>query len=487
MLGTLVGMFWMFQNFVFVPQYGDTNEYLARSKTMMVDQYRGVLYPAVLNYASVLSSALRLPQQVIIYAVQVLVALFAIYSLANFLLRNFPSGKIISALTSITVIFNPLIAHFALTLMADSLATSFTLIFIVFLTKGCFSDVSSAKRSLYLAFASLAFILMATTRTEKIYLASLLFLGCCVVIMTVKRRLHIPHRAAASGLLATIFFTAAIGMSIFIKKETTVYNTNRPPLDFYSLAFNRVVWPRMSDAYNFFPDALKQEVTLDEAKKFDSDANFVYPFLVKTLSKNGGVEQINSITLLTLEHFPIHIAGKIFFDFFSYTTPNFTFPMEAMNILPESRSTSWTISRMEMFTPMLSRAFLFIGYMQFFALLVFLLVKCPRIPKIGSVTLLNPFNLFRLNSPPLGASDLTKLEFDTSRFAVRFFIRKLIFESPFIFLVLGATIFLNSGMFTLFAGMGAHIRYALPTYTIIQTVVVSFAISRIFFILKKAN
>ncbi len=28
MLGTLVGMFWMFQNFIFVPQYGDTNEYL---------------------------------------------------------------------------------------------------------------------------------------------------------------------------------------------------------------------------------------------------------------------------------------------------------------------------------------------------------------------------------------------------------------------------------------------------------------------------
>lgn len=68
----------------------------------------------------------------------------------------------------------------------------------IFLTKGCFADVSPAKRSLYLAF-----VLMATTRTEKIYLACLLFLGCCAVMMIVKR--HIPHRTTASGLLAIVF------------------------------------------------------------------------------------------------------------------------------------------------------------------------------------------------------------------------------------------------------------------------------------------
>ena len=455
LLGVLVGALWTFYNIDFIPKYGDTSEYLELSRTLRGDQYRGILYPTILNCSSALASSVGLPMHIIVYFLQSVVALFSVYCLATLMLGNSISSQIISAFISISVFFNPLVNHFCLTLLTDSLATSFTILFITFLTKGCFLNSPPAKRTLYFICATLSFVLMATIRVEKLYLAGFLFFGCCIALVIFKHRCHKMQTTTAHCLIAFLFFAIGMGTAVLINKETTVYNTSRPPLDFKSLAFNRVVWPHMNDVYKYLPKSLKQQITPEEARQFDSHNNYVYPFLVRTLSKRDGAQQITNITLLTLEHFPFRVIGKIIFDFVKYSAPNFAFPMEAANILPKSVATSWTISRMEMFTPVLSRAYLLIGSVQFVVLFAFFLIKIPRPPdKDAKTSLLTSFSC------------------------------RLGHWAPFTFLILGATVLLNAGMFTLFAGMDAHIIYALPTYTIIQTVVVTCAIVRSLTIFK---
>ncbi|MEI6807734.1 MAG: hypothetical protein WCN95_03350 [bacterium] len=447
LLGSLVGVVWLSQNITSIPQYGDTSEYLELSKTLKCDQYRGILYPLLLNGSAALSVALGLPLQVIVYVVQVLVALFAAYSLAAVFLQRHSSARILSVFASVSIVFNPLIIHYSLTILTDSLATSFTLIFIVYLTKGCSLDVTSAKRSLYLICASFAFVCMTALRVEKLYLASLLFLVCLIGAIVSRRCQPLFRRAAVFSLMIVVF-AIALGSSLYIRKATTVYNVNRPPLDLSSMAFGRAVWPRMSSVYSFLPDSLKQRITAGDAKQFDSHPNNVMPFLVMMLGESDGRGQIDRITLCALEHYPVQVVGRTIFDLLKYSIPNVAFPMEAVHVFPESVGTSWTISRLEMFTPGLSRILLVTGFIQFVVLLVF--VVTTHLAASGVV----------------GGASSGAVIWPAN------------YELTVIYWILGTTVLLNSAMFTLCVVGDAHIRYALPVYTIIQSLVVTSAIVR---------
>ena len=137
-------------------------------------------------------------------------------------------------------------------------------------------------------------------------------------------------------------------------------------MDVSSLAFNRVVWPRMSNAYDYLPDKIKEIVIKAEAEKFDEHNNNVYPFLTKILQEKNGKEVISTITFTTLEHFPLQVAAKTAFDFLKYTLPNLAFPFESLGVLPTSVATEWTISRMGMPQPKLTKYFLLLGALSFF-------------------------------------------------------------------------------------------------------------------------
>jgi hypothetical protein len=284
---------------------------------------------------------------------------------------------------------------------------------------------------------------MASLRVEKFYIAIMVALGSLFLMILYTRHYSLKKKLV-SRFIVVLFLITSVGTVLMIKEKTSIVNANRPPMDIRSLIFNRVVWPRMGDVYQFLPVTLKAQITPEEAMQFDSHNNFVFPFLVKTLLKKDGKTQISTITYLTLQCFPLRIIGRILFDFGKYTVPNFAFPLEMVDILPKSAATSWTVSRMEMFTPKLTSVYLLVGVIQFCVFIAFLLGI-----KTSSINML------------------------TKSFSL----------TPPVFLIVAMTILLNSTIFTLSFGMDAHIRYALPTYTILHIIVVTFTITRIFQIL----
>lgn len=261
---------------------------------------------------------------------------------------------------------------------------------------------------------------MSLTRVDKFYFAAAIFLSFVAILFFKKNMWHEMKIFSLGCLLVAV---ACVG---FINSRTVVHNPARPPLDATSIAFNRVVWPRMTKAYDYFPPEVKTIVTKAEAAKFDEHNNNVYPFLVRMLQKENGKEVIATITFTTLRHFPLHVAAKTAFDFTKYTLPNIAFPLEYMGALPPSAGTAWTVSRMGMFRPRLTKYFLRIGALCFFALLLYSL--------------------------------------KTS--GARSFLRSVKAAAPAAIL-LPLAIVVNSTLFTLEAGMDAHIRYALPSYMII--------------------
>lgn len=435
-INVCTGLVWIAGNISYIPKYGDTKEYLANSKTLIVDQYRGILYPYFLNRSNYLAEATGLKFQHVVYFFQILLTFLSIKLFAFVLFPETINVRIrwfIAFVTAAVVSLDPLVAHFSLTVMADSLAASFTIMYLAFLVLVIKeADAGARKTVLYFTMAICFFILISLTRVEKLYFGLIMFLLFLVIFAF--RYNHVKSQKMLS-LLFLVFCLFGVAIVNYVKSETQVNNSNRPSLDVPSIAFSRVMWPIMSQAYEYFPDNIKTIFTKAEANKFDEHANNVYPFLVKIMQRKDGREVILTITRTTIEHFPLQVTAKITFDFIKYTLPNVAFPLEFVGVLPISWATGWTVSRMGMYQPNLTKIYLMIGAVNFFAILIYV---------------------------------SQNLDFRHKKRVLK----EVLISNPVIVIVSMAVI-VNSMFFTLFHGMDAHIRYALPSYLIINTVLVS--------------
>lgn len=434
-LSVITGLVWTLLNATHVPAYGDTQEYLHAALTLQVDQYRTILYPLTLRLLGVVRDGVGAPFTPWIYGVQWLMlclstALFVL-AFTITLCPRWPRRRIWWVVTGSTlaVVSNPLISHFSLALMSDSLASSLSLAAISCVV---IASLGIAKRSkldaTWLIIALLALLLLAISRVDKLYLA---FAICLVAVlhsaMTYKAE-KLPAGGKAllwhAGLYAGVL-VAAWGLN----RETQTVNHDRPPLDLSSLAFNRVVWPRLSETYPYLSPKAKAFISPGDAAHFDEHNNNVYPLLANLLKSDPSNRSvINEITLTTLRKFPAQVAGKTVWDITKYTFPNVAFPLELVHVIPQSIATDWTRSRMAQATPLATDVALYISQGTF------LFIELP----VALAILLR-------NRRPIGR--------------------------PLVLCLVITVIATNSLLFGLEAGMDAHIRYSLPTYTLLQAIV----------------
>lgn len=73
----VLGIFWMLANFPGMQAFGESSRYVEMSKSFLCDEYTGILYPVLLMVARAMGALLHVPYYVVLYAAQLLVALFA--------------------------------------------------------------------------------------------------------------------------------------------------------------------------------------------------------------------------------------------------------------------------------------------------------------------------------------------------------------------------------------------------------------------------
>src|SRR5437867_4584802 len=89
-LQLLLGITWAAQNLGHVPGYGDTTEYLELARSLKVDPYRGIAYPALLALANAVSPGSGLlewrggPAPAIVLLIQLVQILVCLASLVYF-------------------------------------------------------------------------------------------------------------------------------------------------------------------------------------------------------------------------------------------------------------------------------------------------------------------------------------------------------------------------------------------------------------------
>lgn len=426
----LLGGDWFAHNAPHIPDYGDTAEYLARSKTLTVDQYRTIFYPLVLRLCGIFSNGGGAPSIFWTYLVQVLLVAVssAVYATAVF--KSFDVSALtararlsVTALAVLLIVTNPLVGHFSLSIMSDSLASSLTVAAVgamVHLVRSV-GMTSDAIRSPWLLVAVLCLFLMSVSRVDKLYMGIVLVAAVIIYMrIGIKRLPRLQFVIVGAPLVAAL--VAAIAVNYF----TQVPNADRPALNLPNMAFNRVVWPRMSMVYPYLPSDAKALISPGDAKWFDEHNNHVYLFLDKLLKDHPENQRIiNEVTATTLRHFPGRVAWKTAFDIAKYAVPNVAFPLELVSILPKSTATDWTYSRMSHAHPFMTQLWLIVSSVSFY------LVQLP----LALQYLRSPF-MQRWTSQPL-------------------------------MVMTAACIGCNAIMFGLEAGMDAHIRYALPSFVMI--------------------
>jgi hypothetical protein len=270
-----VGFTWTWMNLGDVPGYGDSHEYVQIASKLKVDRYRGILYPAVLSLVRIWRED---PDTVQYYRdVQLIQLCVFIVSLAYFLyviadtkfLRN--SGRRAHVVVGLGLLFallffDPLIAHFNLSIMPDGLALSGSLIF-------CAAFADLGVRRTHPAIAGIALLLghllTAGVRVEKNVILVTTTVITVVIWITLSRRQASPMLPHLRRHAVIALFIVATGFGIVLSVHRAFYEPSVRWPTWISVAHNRIIFPNLRLAYDDLPESVRSVIHPEDARIYD--------------------------------------------------------------------------------------------------------------------------------------------------------------------------------------------------------------------------
>jgi hypothetical protein len=304
-------------------------------------------------------------------------------------------------------------AHFALSTLSDSLATSFAVFAVAALIRVAVLGDTRAGTAVTLAISATAAAFM---RTEKSYVVGALVLACAVA--AVRARRHV--RSIAILLVA---FALPVLVVPALNRATQTAPSNRPAPTLTMAAFDRTVWPRMQRALPFVDAQTRALVTAQEVRTFDASGLQVPPMVARLRAADGGGDRhVNAFTRAALRCCFADIVVRASYDFVRYLASPVTYIGEI--VTGADTPTAWTASRMAGAHPALTWTYVAAWIVFFLAIQV-------------------PLLFYRRSEVDRGA----------------------------VWIMLGAVV-VNGAFFALVTGLNANIRYGLIGFVLVCAYVV---------------
>lgn len=448
---TCIGAVWWVLNLDDVPEYGDTPEYFDLAERLEVDEYRTLAYPLVVRGSMRVGSLFDLDAASIIFLGQTVVAAGAAWYLIRLLSdawqRAHPSlwagcsrklRGVVEVGIAAGLLMLPLVNHFNLTILPDSLALSF---FVVALAGLARMIVLNDLRLSTVAITTLTFGAAAFVRWERGYV--LLAVLALVALATGLWGRRAPAGTGIASRPRAMFavcglLAVPIGVVYLVNQATQTADYGRPSFGVAATTFDRTVWPRMEAIYPELPQDVRTVVSLEEARAFDDHNNEVLPMLARLQAADGGGNRLvwSTVQVAVAEHWP-EIVRRTGWDIVKYAGAPFTHPGDLITETPTA--TGWTDSRMSMGHPRLTDRYLGVTFWSLFGVLVPALVAAIAIPTARRRWLVGPTAL--------------------------------------VWGLLGVAVLLNAVMYGVHAGMHAHIRYAMPSYMLVYALMLHAGLS----------
>ena len=286
----LLGCIWMGMNITNLPTFGDTVEYINLSQTLLLDEYRPVLYPLILRLfirlADVTGIAYQIPLYLFQTGISFAVIFYAVVKITQYMKYECSFyQKLFVSLFFLTI---PMITFMNFTVLTDSLANSSLVFLLIKLISICKEDKIQLKTCVALAFS---LIIGSLLRADRVY--SCLFV---VAIVFIAKICH-NSKQRKQLIFAMIFIcVSTIGIVRGINHVTQTPGRNgRIKTDLNFVLLDRIVWPNMAAHYNYFSDDIKDIVSYDDAVVFDSHNNNVMYQMASMLEQKVGKEKAGKI------------------------------------------------------------------------------------------------------------------------------------------------------------------------------------------------
>lgn len=380
---TAIGIAWWVANLGTIPAYGDTSQYFQLADSLQVDQYHTLFYPLLLRGLQCIARPLNVRIELLLYMLQTAAALLSIAYLGRvlwevtaaterfaFLARVSPTiRRLVIGAATVVVFTEPLVNHFALSVMTDALAASFTTAGVAALVRiAALGDTRSGNAILgWMAVAAAGFM-----RAEKVEVFAVV-IAVTLAILAVRSRSATPlgaklsrrRRLGVIAVLATLLLTPSAAV-LALNRATQTADHGWPPLTVSVRLFVRTAWPRLADVRPLLSAETQAVVSAADADRFDGHYNEYLSLVPRLRRSAGGTDRlVNEISWAALRHRGIDIAISAAADALRYTTPMIAYPAE---LVVGARSASgWTDSRMSMAHPTLTRAYLVVATAVLFA------------------------------------------------------------------------------------------------------------------------
>ena len=428
-LQILICFGFIIKNISVVPEYGDTPEYLQLVETMKLDGYRPFIFPVFLKVCIKIAQILNMNYLWVLYPIQNIISLVACFIIIKVLISvlNKKIDKKEQILYSLFLWSTPFNIHFNMSVLCDSLAISFTGIFIATLIY-----FLKNPKIRYIIMATIVMFITCNIRSEKIYfcvltLLAVIFTECIIQIIKRKKKIsNEKFKNIVIGMMVVLILgtsTSLITKNIF---QTETEGREQPTISM--MLYERVVSNNLEKYYDQLPEEIKKDISKEEAKQSGEHPNYYKTPYTKLTQMDGNKHRAHQIikTIFKLDY--PNLVMRIFCDY-------------ARNILPvyyqifdnnEEYTLNWTTTRMQADSMLYTDVYILYYMMVFIILNIIIVVKV----------------LYK------------KYEFS---------IKNIRYLTPFIFYTLASASF-----FALFSSMNFHIRYAMPVYMIeIGLVIVS--------------
>ena len=280
-----VGITWTWLNLGDVPKHGDSYEYVQISRTWKVDGYSGIVYPAVLFIVRLWHED---PDTVQYYRDVQRIQLFVfIISLGYFLYvladRNFlreAGGRTYvalgTALLFLLLYFDPLLAHFSLSIMPDGLALSGSLIFCA-----AFADIGVRRSHPVVAGAALllGYLLAAGIRVEKniVLAVSTIIVTVIWIVVGCRHASQFMPELRRRAVLALLI--VATGFSIVFCAHRALYEPSGRWPRWITVLQHRIIFPNLLPSYEHLPERLKEVISPETAQFYDARIHNTWPVM----------------------------------------------------------------------------------------------------------------------------------------------------------------------------------------------------------------
>jgi len=353
---------WFVFNILHQPPYGDTVEYWELSQTLQVDSWRTIFYPVILHILSHVTSSYP---WVPLYFLQTIVSLCTAYYFVCTLNKGYfpgdqqPSRKSALVLTAALASL-PLVNHFGLTTLTDSLSTSFFILSLLGIIRIFVLSPSKSSKS-DLTITSISTLFTVLLRPERAYVITLVLL--IILVRSVASK-HFKHLAISMVVMLPLI------TGVCINSLTQTADHGRPKLSVKFVLFDRLVRGNLEHIYFETPKELQNTISLEAAREWDADPNRFVIFS-SLLSSPEGSEIARSVITTSIQQrwWPtlVSIAG----DVVEYIFAPFTYLKETL--LNTADTTAWNNSRMSYHHPLLSKIYIY----YFVVLQILMIVLAP--------------------------------------------------------------------------------------------------------------